>query len=408
MTDHATDDSGRTPAAALGLAARPYFPLRDAVFVNHGSYGSTPLPVLAAQDAARRQMESWPSHFFAKEAPRRIRETADTLGGFLGVNGHDLVFTANASDGTNAVLSSLRLSPSDEIVLHDQTYEATKLAAARVCRRAGAAVRWVRYPVPWHGEDLNASFVSAIGPRTRLVVLDHILSSTGALMPVAEIVQAIRATREGRALPILIDGAHGPGQVAVDIDAIGATYYTSNAHKWLLGPKGVGLLWVAKEAQADIGPNIASLQSEMGFLRAFDYPGTRDPSGILSLSACLRFRADVLGGEAAIQHHARTLVHGASRRLLERWGTELAAPLECHGSMAAIRLPSRATGTKDAALQLQDRLWQEHRVDTKVTAIGGALWLRISCAPYNVVDDFEQLGEAVDRCMDGWPITPPA
>jgi isopenicillin-N epimerase len=384
--------------SAFGLSARHHFKLEPrSVFVNHGSYGAVPDAVRSAQLDWRDRTEARPSFFYSGELPGLLRQAAGVVGNYLGAKGDDVVFTGNATDGTNAVLQSLQLAAGDEIVLHELTYDATKLAVERMVRRTGAVVRMVRVPVPWDGTDLPAAFLGAVSTRTRLVVLDHIVSSIGAEMPVQAISQAIRAGLPKRAA-ILVDGAHGPGQVDVDVAALGATWYTTNAHKWLCGPKGVGLLWAAPDAQEWTEPNIASLYADKGFNRSFDYPGTRDASGILALPSALKFREQI-GGDAEIKRYCTALTSRASSFFSSEWKTPLAAPASAFHAMASIALPTTLDPTAENARALQARMWSEFRVDTKISALDGRLWLRISCALYNVDEDYARLSDAVIRCL---------
>ncbi|HJS84067.1 MAG TPA: aminotransferase class V-fold PLP-dependent enzyme, partial [Acetobacteraceae bacterium] len=270
---------------ALGRAIRHEWSLDPAwLSVNHGSFGATPLCVRAAQDEWRRRMEAQPGRFFRREMTPALRDAAARLAAFLGAEGQDLAFVENATTGCNAVLRSLRLEAGDEILTLTHGYGAVRNAARFVAERAGASMIEVPLPFPRPtSQAVTARIAGALTGRTRIAVIDHITSPSALVLPVAEIVSACKQA----GVPVLIDGAHGPGQMPLDLPAIGADWYAGNCHKWLCAPKGSGLLWVAPERQGALHPVTISHGLGRGFLAEFDWTGTRDPSAFLAVSAAL-------------------------------------------------------------------------------------------------------------------------
>lgn len=384
-----------TATPALGTAIRHEWPLDDGwLTVNHGSFGAAPKAVLAAQDAWRRQLEAQPVRFMRRVLPKALRHAADRLGAFMGARGEDVAFVENATVGCNAVLRSLRFAPGDEILVLDHGYAAVRNAARHLAERAGAAVVEVALPFPRPDADaVVACVASVLTPRTRLAVLDHITSPSALLLPLARLVAVCRAA--GAA--VLVDGAHGPGQVALDLPAIGADWYTGNGHKWLSTPKGCGFLWARPERQAELHPVTISHGFGKGFTTEFDWTGTRDPSAFLAIEAALDFH-ERLGGPA-LRARNRALAAEATALLVRRLGTEAGGGAEFSAAMGLVRLPLEGPGTAERALFLRERLL-DAKTDAPLMALGGAIWLRLSAHAYNELADYEKLAEIVLRTIE--------
>jgi len=374
----------------FGQSVRRHWALDwNATHLNHGSYGATPRSVLEAQRAIRDEMEGAIGHFFMRQLPGRLRATAARLAEFLGAEAEDVVFVDNATAGAQAVIASVDLKPGDEILINDQTYNAVKNIARHVALRTGAKVIEVTLPFPV--EDDGSAIVSAIAAglseRTKLVILDHITSATAVTMPLDRLIAAIRTTP---AL-ILVDGAHGPGQVALDLATLGADFYIGNCHKWLSAPKGAAFLWAKREHQSWLHPTVISHGLGKGFIAEFDWTGTRDASNVLAVPAALDFRQGF--GESRIQARNRELAEAAGAMLADEWKTRQGVPADLAGSMRMVELPL----TSGVPLDLRARLWAEHRIDVPVNALAGGLWVRISAQLYNEPDDYRRLAEAVRR-----------
>ena len=266
------------PGIRYGRALRRLFRLDDAAtFLNHGSFGLTPLAVLATQAALREEMERQPVQFLNRATLQpRLRAAAAQLAGFLGVAAEDLVFVDNATTGVNAVLRSFPLKPGDEVLITDHTYPAVRNAVRFVCGRAGARMVEARLPFPAESPDgIVAAVTAALTDRTRLAVFDLVSSASAIIMPAAALARVCRDA----GVRVLIDAAHGPGMLDLDLSALQADWVTGNAHKWLFAPKGCALLWAAKEAQRDLHPTVISHGFEQGFAMSSTgpAPATRPP-----------------------------------------------------------------------------------------------------------------------------------
>jgi len=358
----------------------------DVAFLNHGSFGATPRPVLAEQDRWRILMERHPTHFMSEELPPALRAAAARLAAFVGARADDLVFVENATAGCNAVLRSLRFAPGDEILVTDHGYPAVRKAAEYVVARAGACVVEAAVPFPLEDAAQVVSAVAArLGPRTRLAIFDHVTSPTAIIFPVRELTALCRAA----GVPVLVDGAHAPGMLSLDVPAIGADWYTGNCHKWLMAPKGSAFLWVAPDRQADTHPLVISHGFGDGFTAEFDWVGTRDPSAWLAVPAAIDFH-ERLGG-ARLRERNAALAREQGTLLARAWNTERGAPDALTGSMAAVRLPLREAATAERALKLRRKLFAEHRIEVPVSPFAGALWARISAHAYNRPEDYARL-----------------
>jgi isopenicillin-N epimerase len=363
--------------------------------VNHGSFGATPRQVLAVQDAWRARMEAQPSRFMAMELAPALRAAAVRLGEFLGADADGLAFVANATEGCNAVLRSLPLRAGDEVVLLSHVYGAVRKTAGFVAAAAGARVveAPLAFPRPTATQVL-AALEDALTPRTRLAALDHITSPSALAMPVAEMVALCR----GRGVPVLVDGAHAPGQVPLDLGALGADWYAGNCHKWLMAPKGCAFLWAAPGRRDGLHPVVISHGLGEGFLAEFDWTGTRDPTAWLAVDSALAFHAR-LGGPALMARNA-ALAAEAGSMLAARFGTEVGAAPSMQGAMAVVRLPGRGGTTQADALALRRRLFALG-TDAPVMALEDALWLRISAQAYNALADYERLAGIVAEALTG-------
>ena len=380
--------------ALWGQAARRLWRLDPRwLSVNHGSFGAAPRPVLAAQAGWRRRMEARPGQFFRRELAPALRAAAGRLATFLGAEAQDVGFVANATEGCNAVLRSLAFHPGEEILVLDHGYAAVRNAVRHVAARAGAQVTEAVLPFPRPDPAaIVAAVAGALTPRTRLAVIDHITSPSALVLPLADIVAACRA----RGVAVLVDGAHGPGQVRLDLPALGADWYVGNCHKFLCAPKGSGFLWAAPDRQAGLHPTVISHGYERGFTAAFDWTGTRDPSPFLAVPAALDFLAE-LGGPALLARNVR-LAAAAGALLADFLGTETGSAGPTAGAMTAVRLPLPGPATAEHAAALQERLL-DARADAPVHVIRGAIWLRVSAHAYNEIGDYERLGEVLSGIL---------
>ena len=357
-------------------------------FLNHGSYGATPRVVTDEQDRWRERMERHPTGFMTYELPKAVREAAALLAAFVGCNAPDLAFVENATVGCNAVLNSFELSADDEILVTDLGYAAVRNAADYVARKTGARIveAKVRFPTTGSKEVIDA-VASQLGPRTRIVILDHITSPTAVIFPIRELASLCH----NAGACVLIDGAHGPGMLSIDISSMGVDWYVGNCHKWLMAPKGSAFLWTDPKWQRQIHPLAISHGYGLGYTAEFDWIGTRDPSAWLSVQAAINFHMRM--GGPSLRERNIELARASATQLALLWKTERGAPDELTGSMATISLPLSGPATIERALELRAWLFETHRIELAVTPFSGSLWARISAHAYNEPTDYQRLSE---------------
>jgi len=370
-----------------GAALKRAWPLDPAVtYLNHGGYGVAPHCVLTAQAEWRARIEHNPTRFMRRELAPAQREAASRLAAFLGASGDDLVFVDNATAGINAVLRSLGFGGGEEILITNLAYGAVAKAARYVAERSGARVVEVAIPLPLSDDGAVLEAVAAaLSPRVRLAVFDHIASMSALKLPVAE----LTALAKKVGARVLVDGAHAPGQIALEVPAIGADWYVGNCHKWLMAPRGAGFLWASPQAQALIHPLAISHGFGAGFHAEFDWTGTRDFTSFLCVPYGIDWHA-ALGGPALMARNA-ALAAQAAQLLVERWGTRTLAPASLFAAMVPVRLPLTDAPTIESAIALERRLSHEHRIEAAIMAQADGLWVRLAAQAYNEIGDYERL-----------------
>jgi isopenicillin-N epimerase len=380
-------------------------------FLNHGSYGACPEPVLEAQRVLRDRMEAEPVRFLSGDLPGLLDAARRKVAAFLGADPDGLAFVPNATTGVNTVLQSLRFRAGDELLTNDHEYNATINALGAVAERDGARVVIARIPFPIRGpgQALDA-ILAAVTPRTRLVLVSQITSPTALILPVAALV----AELDRRGIDTVVDGAHAPGMVRVELDELGAAYWTGNGHKWLCGPKGSAVLWVRADRRDRIHPLVVShgandpLAERSRFRAEFDWTGTADPTAFLALPAAIAWieaTAPVDGGWPAVMaaNHALALV--GRDRVASTLGVQPAAPDSMVGSMAALPIPD--IHGEAAAEAVHQRLETEDGIQVPIggwpvraARAGGEperILIRISAQLYNEPADYDRLAEALVR-----------
>jgi len=350
-------------------------------------------------------MESEPVRFFERELLGLLHKAKIRLGEFLGAAPQDLAFVANATTGVNTVLRSLDLVPGDEILITEFAYGACRNAAEFAANRNGAVVKVV--PTPFmnaSSETLKASVLDGVNSATRLVLLDHITSPTGLVFPVGEIVEALRE----KGVDCLVDGAHAPGMVPLDLSELNAAYYIGNLHKWVCAPKGAAFLHVRRDKQAEIRPLVISHGATLPsnkysrFELEFDWVGTDDPSPFLAVPATLDFMSQLLGGgwpALMEQNHLKAVK--ARAILCSRLGIEEPCPTHLLGSLAAVPLPADFAGcavSVEGAQSLHDRLFFDFGIQVPVIYWPSlpSLLIRVSAQIYNSDAEYEKLAQALE------------
>lgn len=373
----------------------------EVAFLNHGSFGAAPRVVLEAQRREQDAQERDPIHYLAPERTLygKLDAVRERLAAFLGCPVADLAFVRNATDGVNAVLRSFELREGDRIVITSHGYNACNNAARFVAERAGAEVVVAEIPFPLTDPaEASAAVAAACCDRTRLVLVDHVTSPTGLILPVEEIVRAARA----RGIRTLVDAAHGPGMLPMNLDRVGADYTTGNLHKWLCGPKVSGFLHVRPELQESVRPCVIShaantpAPGRSRFVAEFDWTGTFDPSPLLAVPTAIDFLEGVLpGGIQAVRAHNRALVLEGRGILCEALGVSPPAPDSMVGSLVTLPLPASPADAPPSGRvdPLQLALFERHRVEVPIMhwPAKGRRWVRISAQVYNDRSDYERL-----------------
>ena len=370
------------------------------LYLNHGSFGACPTAVLRAQSRLRAEMEREPVDFLDGALPDRLARARQDLAGFLGADATDLVFVPNATTAVNAVLQSLPLAPGDELLLTSQTYGACRKSAEFVAARTGARIVTVPLPFPVaHEEELIEPVLAAVTPRTRLALLDHVTSPTALIMPIERWVRELDA----RGVDTLIDGAHAPGMVPLDLRRLGASFYTGNAHKWLCAPKGAAFLHVRADRHGQVHPTVISHGYGGRWQAQFDWTGTTDPSPWLCIPAALEhLGAQLPGGWPALMARNHALALEARALLLAALELPAPCPAQMIGSMASVLLPVPRLGTAAAGRDCRQlHAWFRARgIETWLFPEPAPL-LRISAQLYNDREQFVRLAEQVRECFRG-------
>jgi isopenicillin-N epimerase len=348
----------------------------DVVHLNHGSFGACPEEILEEQSRWRARLERNPMRFFVRELEQLLDEARARLSAFVGAKAEHLAFVPNATFGANAIARSLPRG--SEVLVTSCSYN----ACVNAFRENGAQLVIAQIPLPLKSEDeVVDAILAAITPSTKLALIDHVTSPTGMIWPTAKIIAALRA----RNVEILVDGAHAPGMLELDLESLAADYYIGNCHKWMCAPKGVGFLW---DRRAQTRPPIfshganAERRDRSKFHLEFDWTGTTDPSACLCLPAVID-----LFDWPSVRAHNHALALEARKILSEALQVPALCPESMIGSMAAIPLPPG-----DQTLQLR---LAERGIEVPIILIGGSRLVRISAQLYNRAEQYRLLAAAL-------------
>jgi len=372
--------------------------------LNHGSFGACPRVVLEAQRDWRARMERNPVQFFQRDLELLLDDVRERLAPVLGVRAQDLAFVNNATTGVNAVLANFPFEPGDELLITDHGYNACNNVAHAAAARTGAKLVVAELPFPAPSSDaLLDALQAAVTPRTRLALVDHITSATALRLPV----ERFGPWLAERGVALLVDGAHAPGQIPLALAESGASFVTGNAHKWLCAPKGAAYLWVEERWQERVRPPVISHSANStrtdrsGFLQAFDWAGTQDPTAWLCIAASLDFLSGLYPG-GLDEHMRRNHALALEMRDVLCAALDIAppAPDELLGSMAALPLPPDPQPSSRGALQpdrLQQAVYARCRVEAPVMnwPAHPARVIRVSAQAYTTLDDARVLAAAL-------------
>jgi isopenicillin-N epimerase len=361
--------------------------------LNHGAFGVAPITVRREAEAWRDRAERNPNRFNGAELPELVAQARGRAAEWIGVDAESVGWVRNVSEGASAVISSLDLEPGDQIVVCNHGYGAVRMAAEHWATRRGGSVQVADFPLGAEDDEIVAAFSSVCGPRTRLVIVDQITSPTATVLPVAGIAAAVEA-------PVLVDAAHVPGTLPVDIEGLGAAYWVGNLHKWAFTPRGTALLWTREDLRHRTPPSVLSWQLHDGYAAAFDHPGTGDYSGWLAAPAGLDFWTEVGGWEQIDRQSA--MVEAAQKLLADALGTSLdRLPANPAPTMRMVRLPDRLFGDDESETRAgRERLSSQFGIQVPTSRFEGTEVVRIAGAVYNTPDDYERLADALLTIAD--------
>ncbi len=364
--------------------------------LNHGSFGAVPIPVQHAQDEIRRRIESNPMKALSRDLRKDLDEARKIAANFLKADIDGFAFVHNATTGANSVLSSLELRSGDEVLVSDQTYGSVRYAAERVCEQKKARVIVARAPIPSKGsEELTRAIIERVTSKTRLAVIDQIASSTALVFPVKQLIKELHE----RNVLVLVDAAHAPGMVDLNLNELQPDFWTGNFHKWCCAPRGSAGLWVRKEHRKTVRPIITSWYIGEGYPSSFRWLGTDDYSSYLSVPAALSFMGR-LGWD-------RVRVHN---RKLSRYGRDAVGSVDgivpvkpeedgLFEAMTLLELPRGIADTDEKARILQARLGEELKVEAVPIAWNGQGHLRLSAQVYNAPGEYDRLAKGLPRML---------
>ncbi len=372
--------------------------------LNHGSFGACPRAVLDELHRLQRELEWDLGSFLNRTSAERLAEARRGLGGFLNADPDDLAFVPNVTFAMNSVLRSFPLEAGDELLVCNHEYNASRNVLDFVAERAGCHVVVVELPFPIDGPEVVVERMrAAITDRTRLALIDHVTSSTGLVMPLAELITCFRE----RDVAVVVDGAHAPGMIDVDLAALDPDFYGANCHKWICSPKGAGFLYVRRELQQQVRPAVishganAGLEGNARFRAEFEWMGTRDITPWLCVPKAIETMASLVpGGWPEVRERNHALAVAGRRAICETLGIAPSCPESMLGSLATIHLPPSEHFAESAAATtlgldpLQERLFHDHHIEVPVIRCpsSGRRMLRVSAQLYNDLAQYERLG----------------
>jgi isopenicillin-N epimerase len=385
------------PAALPG--ARLLFSIDPAVsFLNHGSFGAVPIAVQRAQQHLRDEIESNPVRFYGQGVVDRIVHTRRHVAGFLGADPEGSALVANTTTGVSLVLNSVRLESADEVLLTDHVYGAVDLAVRRHARRAGAIVRSVALPMGASDAEIVSRVRAALRPgKTKLLIIDQLSSATATVFPVRD----VAAAAHGHDIPVLVDAAHVPGMLPVDVAGLGVDFWVGNLHKWAYAPRGTALLAVAPAWRRRIEPLVVSWEQEQGaFPLTVEYQGTLDYTPWLAAPTGI-FVLRTLGWETVRAHNSALAAYGQQviGAALGVAPADLPEPGHPEVAMRLVPLPAGLATSQPEAQALRQYIADKLATEIQVGAWNGRGLLRLSAQVYNRADEYDKLAERLPAAL---------
>ena len=362
-------------------------------YVNHGAFGGVPLPVRAERQSWQQLIDANPMDFYRRRMAGELDRSRLAIARFLGSDEQGVALTQNTTTGIATVLASLPLGPGDRILVTDHIYGAILWNLDLAARRTGAVVDAVPVPLAANDDEVVEAILGGVREGTKYAVLDQISSATATLFPIGRIVAALHE----RGVRVIVDGAHAPGSIPVDLGALGADYWAGNIHKWAGAPRGTAGLYASPELRADLKPFPISWREPEGFPYSFNHVGTVDQTAWLAAPAGIEF-FEKLGWDA-VRSRNNTLARTGQLLIADEIGASLAGmPGESADDyplpMRLIPLES-VPATDDACTALTDCLSREYLIECPVTPWNGRTLLRICAQLYNSEACYERVAEAL-------------
>ncbi|KAI1267892.1 selenocysteine lyase [Xylariaceae sp. FL1019] len=343
---------------------------QDVVHMDHGSSGACPTEILEYQNALRWDLDRGSPEFFLSAWSPRHRASKERLSKFVGADYDELLLTPGSTLGLNIVTQSQQFQPGDELLTTNHAYSSVTMLLKHVANRDGAKVVIANVPFPVASpDDIVASIMACVTERTKFAIIDHIVSRTGLVFPIKRIVAELAA----RGIDTLVDGAHGPGQVQVDLHDIGAAYYTTSCHKWMCAPRGVGFMYARRDRISKLKPLIIARSGHWrdtngaGYTwleHTFEWNGCHDPSGVHSMPKIIDFLDTALpGGHAAMVKRNHDLAVEARTRVLEILGIAKPCPDDMIANMVTFPLPDSVLPNALGILPICKNLWERERAE---------------------------------------------
>ncbi len=356
---------------------------------NHGSYGAVPRPVREHRNALQRRAEANPNQWFRFELPELLERARLHMADFIGVSADSAAFVRNATTGVNVALQAVGLREGDEVIVTDHVYGAVLRTARRATERVNGTTRIAAIDLV---DDVDAhvdAFLSVTNDHTRAAVIDHIASPTGLVLPVNQIVAALRA----RGVVTIVDAAHAPGSRELTVSDIGADFWTGNFHKWLSAPRPCAALAVNDEWRPRTEPLVASVGLEVGFPTSFAWQGTDDYTAYLCLEPAVRVLKS-FGWETLWRHNDELAAFGG-QMVADALGVEPVLPTTARGPMTLIPLPDGVITTDLEARGFIKRVSDALNVEIAANPFRGQGYLRLSAHAYNDESDYETLAKGL-------------
>jgi len=366
------------------------------IFLNHGSFGACPRPVFEAHQQWQRELEREPVDFIGRRRGVLLGEARAKLAAYIGAETDEVVYFPNPTTAANMIVRSLKLGPADEVLATDHEYGAMERTWNFYASQMGYRYTRRAMPLPTTTpEAFVERFWAGVTAHTRVIFISHITSPTALIFPIQEICRRARAA----GILTIIDGAHAPGQMALDMHAIGADFYIGAAHKWLCAPKGSAFLYAHPEVQSWLLPLVVSwgyqstAPSASRFIDYHEYQGTRDFSAHLATPAAIQFQAE--HDWPAVRARCHDLAQSARERINALTGLEAICPdsPEWFAQMATIRLPPTDFG------QLGTQLWERYHIEVPLVYWNEQHMLRVSCQAYNSEEDIQALVSALTELL---------